>query len=91
MRVCGFMGIVLDEPATDPDSDDLFYTVMHVMDPDASPGFTKPSAQSVMLLIPRRPGGHPYLVVSHLPTPAAVETVQRWARKDSTLMLVSPD
>ena len=84
------MRMVLDVPATDPESEDLFYTVMHVMGPDASPGITKLSAKSVLLLIPRRPAGHTYLVVSNLPTPTAVETVQRWARKDSTMMLVSP-
>ena len=55
LRVCVFMRIVLDEPATDPDSDDLFYVVMQVLDPDASPDITKPSADSVMLLIPHRP------------------------------------
>ena len=85
----GFMRRLPDVPVTDPDSDDLFYTVMHVLGPDAPTGIMKLSSDSVVLLLPRTPAGHPYLVVSAEPTGAAVQTMQSWARKNSTMMLVS--
>ena len=85
----GFMRMLPDVPETDGDSDDLLYTVMLELGTDVPTDVMELSPDSVMLLLSRTPTGHLTLIVSAEPTIAAIQTMQSWARKNSSTMLVS--
>jgi len=86
---CGFMRLLPDVPDTNGDSDDRLYTVMLELGTDVPTGVMELSPDSVVLLLPRTATGHSTLVVSAEPTIAAIQTMQNWARKESSTMLVS--
>ena len=78
-----------DVPDTNGDSDDRLYTMMLELGTDVPTSVMELSPDSVVLLLPRTATGHSTLVVSAEPTIAAIQTMQTWARKDSSTVLVS--
>ena len=87
--VSRFMRVVLDVPSTDKDAEDKFYTILHLLEPDAHAGINQVHPDSVLVLVPRQQAGYPNLVVSEMTSSAALLTMMCYQRPDSTMLRVS--